>query len=213
MRRIWIGILLSSLPACTSFGGSAVPTSSDDVPPFVRTCGSAVFGTPNLRNAITIGPLVLVGVPQAAGLDRRAFEPHDGRFQAIKVLAVVPGPADVTVTVPSSQRGSVALLYDPAARANRYGFRFSSGDPRVTFASCGGTETQYNGGFLATRPVCVRLEVESESRRAEGWLSLGGRSLVSDPIRRVTGGATVSRPGTSARARPGALGGGRPGPG
>jgi hypothetical protein len=152
-------------------------SSNEGAAPFVRECDTAVFGDPNMENAIRLGPLVLVGVPQAASLPQRAFKPHEGRYGAIKLLAVVEGPNDVTVTVPMSQRDSVSLLYDPNARANKNGFLLSAGDPRVVFEACPGLEPQYNGGFIATRPSCVRLEVRSKASSTSGWISLGaGRS-------------------------------------
>jgi hypothetical protein len=49
------------------------PSSIEDVSPFVRECDTAVFGDPNMKNAITIGPLVLVGIAQAANLPPGAF--------------------------------------------------------------------------------------------------------------------------------------------
>jgi hypothetical protein len=170
------------LAACTSSGlpHPKTPSSIEDVAPFVRECDTAVFGDPNMKNAVTIGSLVLVGIPQAADLPPRAFKPHEGRYSAIKVLAVVKGSNDVTVTVPRSQRDSVSLLYDPGARANKNGFLFSTGDSRVTFEACTGMEPQYNGGFIATRPSCVSLKVQSKAASTLGWISLGaGRSCPS----------------------------------
>jgi hypothetical protein len=167
------------LAACSTSGlpHPTGPSSIEDVAPLVRECDSAVFGAPNMKNALTIGPLVLVGIPQAADLPPRAFKPHEGRYSAIKMLAMVKGSNDVTVTVPRSQRHSVSLLYDPTARANRNGFLFSAGDSRVTFKPCPGGEPQYNGGFIATRPSCVSLEVQSKASSTSGWISLGaGRS-------------------------------------
>jgi hypothetical protein len=118
------------LSTCTSDHTHPTVTASPAVPaPFVRECGSAALGEPNLRNAVTIGPLVLVGIPQAAAESRRVFGPHEGRYYAIKVLAVVNGSHDVTVSVSENQRRSVALLYDPNARANKNGFLFSAGTP------------------------------------------------------------------------------------
>jgi type VI secretion system secreted protein Hcp len=112
------------------------PSSDEDVAPFVRTCDSAVFADPNMKNAVVYGPLLLVGIPEAANLPQRAFEPHGDRYGAIKLLAVVRGPHDVTVTIPMGQRDSVSLLYDPDARANEHGFLFAAGDARVTFEAC-----------------------------------------------------------------------------
>lgn len=92
------------------------------------------------------------------------------------MLAVVKGSTDVTVTVPQSERDSVRLLYDPAVRANKYGFLLSAGDASVTFKACR-VEPQYNGGFVATQPTCLRLDVQSEDSSRSGWISLGvGRS-------------------------------------
>lgn len=172
------------LAACTSSGvEDATPgpaSAEEDIPAFVRDCGSAVFGEPNMRNAEAIGPLVLVGVPQAAGLSPRAFRPSHGRYGAIKVLAVVVGSNDVTVTVSEPHRGTVALLYDPAADANRHGFEFSAGHPAVTFSACAGGDAQYNGGFIAKRPTCVTLGVESGAVSMSRSIPLGrGRSCLA----------------------------------
>jgi len=140
---------------------------------FVRGCDSAVFGRPNTRNAISIGPLALVGAPQARHLSPRAFRPQNGRYGAIKVLAVVKGRQDVTVTVARNDRRTFALLYNPNARANKDGFLFSAGDYQVTFEACGSTSFNYNGGFIATRPTCATLQVLTESSSASGSLTVG----------------------------------------
>ena len=183
MRGIIALTSAALLATCTSASGPRPegPTGAKDVAPFVRNCASAVFGEPNIRNAVSIGPLMLVGIPQAARLPSRAFKPHEGRYSAIKVLAVVLESSDVTVTIPAAQRDWVSLLHDPGARATKNGFLLSAGDPRVTFKSCPGGEPQYNGGFIATRPGCVRLEVESRTSSTSGWISLGaGDSCPTD---------------------------------
>ncbi len=147
----------------------------------MRDCASAVFGEPNIENAVSLGPLMLVGIPQAARLPSRAFKPHEGRYSAIKVLAVVMGSNDVTATVPSSQRIGFPSSTIPTARATRNGFLLSAGDPRVTFKTCQGGEPQYNGGFIATKPGCVRLEIESRTSSTSDWISLGaGDSCPTD---------------------------------
>jgi hypothetical protein len=102
-------------------------------------------------------PLVLIGIRQAAMLLDRAFEPRGGRYGAIKVLAVVRGTYDVTVTVPTDQRDAVSLLYDPEARANEDGFRFSAGDASVTFEACGHiTRRSRTGSPPSSRLATVR---------------------------------------------------------
>jgi hypothetical protein len=164
------------LAACTSDRPHPTATAPPFPAPFIRGCGSAVFGEPNMKNAISIGPLVLVGIPQAAAESRRVFGPHEGRYYAIKVLAVVNGSHNVTVSVAENQRGSVALLYDPNARANKDGFLFSAGDPSVTFGACPETDSTYNGGFIAKHPICVILDVQSKESSLSGSIPLGAGS-------------------------------------
>jgi hypothetical protein len=138
-----------------------------------RGCDSVVIGDVNTKNATRIGPLLLVGVKEAARLPLRAFRPRHGRYSAVKVLVVVAGTSDATLTVPSSQRDSVRLLYDPSARSNRYGFRPSAAATSVTFRACTGEQTEYNGGFIAMAPVCAHLLVHSAGKTHDGWFSLG----------------------------------------
>jgi hypothetical protein len=126
-----------------------------------------------MRNAISIGPLVLVGVPQARLLPPRAFRPHNRRYGAIKVLAVVTGREEVTVTVARNDRRTFALLYDPNARANKNGFLFSSGNYQVTFEACGDTSLNYNGGFIARQPTCATLHVDTATSSQSGSLTVG----------------------------------------
>jgi hypothetical protein len=178
MTRALILAAALVMAGCTT-ERSTVTTSTSPatggVFPFVRTCDSAVFGQPNMRDSVRIGPLTLVGTAQA--LSPSTFEPHQGRYAAIKVLALVTGPDDVTVTVPLSERDSLFLLYDPGARGNRHGFLVAAGDAQVRFEACGEIEPQYNGVFLATEPGCAQLEVSSEgSGLTRGWINLGGRS-------------------------------------
>lgn len=162
------------LSACTSDHPHRTVTPSTAVPvPFVRECGSAALGEPNLKNAVTIGPLVLVGIPQAAAESRRVFGPHEGRYYAVKVLAVVNGSHDVTVSVSENQRRSVALLYDPNARANENGFLFSAGDPSVRFGACPEADVAYPGGFIAKHPICAMLHVQSKESSLFGSIPLG----------------------------------------
>jgi hypothetical protein len=161
--------------ACTGTQGGRAPSALTDSPPLPveRACDSAVVGDVNTTNATRVGPLVLVGVSEAARLPRSAFRSRRGRYSAIKILAVVTGSSDVTVTVPPDQRDSVLLLYDPAARANRYGFLPSQGEPSVTFDACAGTKPQYNGGFIALKPICARVDVTSAGETRVEWISLG----------------------------------------
>jgi hypothetical protein len=161
MRAVLLAAIIV-IAACTGERTVAVTTTSAAVvkpavfPP-TRTCASAVSGRPSMRRAIHIGPLALIGTDQR--LSGTTFESHHGRYRAIKVLAVLRGSHDVVVTVPLPQRESVFLLYDPAARGNRYGFRLSEADAQVRFEACANAEPQYAGGLLMTEPACVSLDV------------------------------------------------------
>ena len=143
--------------------------------PFVRTCDSAVSGTPNMRHAVNIGPLTLIGTTQR--LSPSTFQPHDGRYAAIKILAIVTSSTDVTVTVPLRERASEFLLYDPAVRGNRDGFTIAEADAQVRLDACPGPYPKYNGGLLLKQPGCVELEVESkEWGLVTGSFPVGTRS-------------------------------------
>lgn len=139
-----------------------VPSPSVGVFPFVRTCDSAVSITPNMRHAVNIGPLTLIGTTQR--LPPSTFRSHEGRYTAIKILALVTSSTDVTVTVPLRERESEFLLYNPAVRGNSHGFMIAEADAQVRFDACPGPYPRYNGGLLLKRPGCVELEVESK-----GW--------------------------------------------
>ena len=179
MNRAFIAAIAFVVVGCTSLGSSTTtptpPTRVRRVVPFTRSCNSAVFGQPNTRDALRIGPLRLIGTGQP--LARSTFEERHGRYPAIKVLAVVAGRNDVTVTVPLTQRDSLFLLYNPAAPRNRWGFRVAEADAQVRFKACPGADPQYDGGFLSSGARCVELEVESASSGLRtASFPLGGRA-------------------------------------
>jgi hypothetical protein len=85
-----------------------------------------------------------------------AFRP--GKAAGLKVLLVVQGESPATISVVSPASG-VALSYDPATFNTK---RISDGQAAVMFEPCGnkgGKETQFNGGFLVSHPLCARLRV------------------------------------------------------
>jgi hypothetical protein len=75
------------------------------------------------------------------------------------VLALVKQQEVVTVTVPASERGDVALLYEPGVHAVK------DGKSQVTFQACTGGNTswpgatQFNGGIYVYKPMCLTLQV------------------------------------------------------
>jgi len=172
MTRIVILATALVLVGCTPESGLSTSPVEGGSFPFVRTCGTATSGRPDMRDAVRIGPLTLLGTAQA--LPPSTFEPHEGRFRAIQVILLVRGSDDVTVTVPLRVRDSLFLLFDPDMRGNGRRFPVAAGDAQVRFEACGGTGALYDGALLATAPGCTALAVESEgSGPTTGWFHLG----------------------------------------
>ena len=78
-----------------------------------------MVGSPNMKNAIGVGPLALVGVHEAGRATAADFISRHGRYFAFKLLAVVGGSRDVTVAVSKEQRGQFTLLYDASCRGDQ----------------------------------------------------------------------------------------------
>ncbi len=165
-------------PARSSAPAEPGPTQTEQTRPYVRGCGSSVFGNlgPHWRRGqITIGPVTFIGLRSIESAKPRRFTPKAGRSQGQKILAVVRSGVSVTVRVTPSEHA--ALLYDPRTFSAH---EVSQGDSAVTFRSCKPGEspfgaqaarqpTQFNGAFIVDGPICVQLDA------------------------RVSGGADVSR--------------------
>lgn len=186
VRRGWPAVVMVVLAACTSGSrpgpapsGTKIvspptPTDSPMAEPFVRTCEESVYGDLGSdwrTDSLQAGPIAFVGLGSADGLSTEAFEIVEGKFRSIKVLAVVDVGAEVTVSVPASDRPHAALLYDPSAFREDGLYALSDGDPEVTFRSCAKGEnpflrfgypegpTQFNGALIVDGPRCLRLDV------------------------------------------------------
>ena len=179
MKRGFVAAAAVLFASCTPLASSvSTPPSAAPVRrvvPFTRSCDSAVFGRPNMRPAVHVGPLTLIVADQRVAAN--SFGESHGRYDAIEMFAIVVGTHDVTVTVPLSQRDSVFLLYDPLAAANRWGFRLAEADAQVRFEACPHGHPQYNGGFLLTEPACVKLDVATaEASMLEAAFAVGPAS-------------------------------------
>jgi hypothetical protein len=166
--RTWtLALVLTLLGACTSSGPSASPstaTSSDasgspaSVQSYVRRCETGVYGTLGpiahwQKSSIVVGPMALVWIRQYENVPKSWFR----REPDAKVLALVKQQQLVTLTVPPSERGDVALLYEPGVHAVK------DGKSQVTFQACTGGDTswrwatQFNGGIYVAKPMCLTL--------------------------------------------------------
>jgi hypothetical protein len=151
------------------------PTPSRRLPNrhFVAGCDDprVTGGLPNdyRRESITAGPLAIYPArSEFPHLPRDDFVPvtRPARYAAVEAaMTVLPG-ADVTVAVGAGARSTVAFLFDSArfGDANR-GYTVREGDRAVTFHGCFKPYTQYQGGFVVTRPQCAHLTVRGRGLR------------------------------------------------
>ena len=175
MRQV---VALLALMTAAGAGCTASPAPNHSAPSrhapspalqgYVRPCASSVWGelgpvTP--RTDVVAGPIAFIGLNGYSQPAPRQPPAHGGKYNAVKVLAVVKAGWQVTVTVPGSERGDAALLYNPDAFSPGGPYPLSAGEPVVTFPNCGGTHnswsagTQFNGGLLVRRPMCVHLDI------------------------------------------------------
>lgn len=180
-----LALLTAAGAGCTASPAPSKPAPSHHVPSrnvpsrhvpspalqgYVRPCASSVSGElgpiTSRANAVA-GPIAFVGINGYTQLAPRQLHAHDGTYKFVKVLTVVKTGWQVTVKVPASERGSMALLYNPEAFGSGPSYPLSAGEPVVTFPVCGGTHdswaaaTQFPGGLLVRRPMCVHLDISA----------------------------------------------------
>jgi hypothetical protein len=136
---------------------------------FVRSCADSVYGRLPAgwkRDSVVAGPIAFVGLRAAAVEPPKYFAHHVGGFGG--GLAVVSPGRVVTVRVPSSEAGRVALLYDPSVFGHSGLYSLLHGEQSVTFQACRFGQSPYpdaNGGTVFTGSVivagaqCVTLDV------------------------------------------------------
>ena len=141
-----------------------------DGPPTVRDCSSSVgadLPSDWQRYTVAAGPLTLYYWNASTLTDPVRFTARaPGRYEPIKILALVSGPATVTLSVPLTERGRVALVYGPASEWRKT-MRISDGHAATNFEGCPGSdsdETQFNGGFVVGGTQCATFDVHVEGR-------------------------------------------------
>lgn len=177
MRRLaaLIAVMTAAATGCTASPAPRPAASSRPAPfpalqGYVRPCAPAVhgeLGPVTARRDAIAGPIAFIGLNSYSRLGPSQLHAHGGKYNAVKVLAVVRQGWQVTVSVPGPERGNVALLYDPDAFPAGPPYPFSAGEPLVTFPNCSGTQsswaagTQFNGGLLVRKPMCVDLDISA----------------------------------------------------
>jgi hypothetical protein len=164
-----------SVPATT---GAAIPKAG-----FVRTCASSAYGTLDSgawrEHSIIAGPVAFYYADQYRAKAASELAPVRGksdRYPGQKMLLLVHADAVATVAVPQGVRGSVALLYNPAAWNDRNEYTIDDGENAVRFRACkrgqtpptGGRPnamTQFNGAFVVAGARCVPLDVFVRGKR------------------------------------------------
>jgi hypothetical protein len=194
MRRLILAIAL--LTACTSTAPAgerstpiamlqsptASPSSQACV--FVRACDDSVFGElgPGWgKDSVVIGPIAFVGLRGYRHGPDRYFQPRNGRYRALKVLAVVPGDRVITVSIADRNTDQVRMMHDPSAWGDRTMYPLEAGDTITVFGPfLHHRSTQFNGAFLVTGRTCATLEYRSEMKDpCAGWCRLARRPVAT----------------------------------
>jgi hypothetical protein len=157
--------------ALLGVGCTAIPSApprpegpSEAVGPhgFVRSCESSVFGDLGAgwrRDALIAGPVAFVGARGYEDDPKRSFRTRPGRATAFKVLLVITGDRPILVSL---RTPGAALFYNPSKWGLSNNVPFRAGDEATRFEPCRDANqpsTQFNGGFLVRRPMCVPVEV------------------------------------------------------
>jgi hypothetical protein len=166
---------------------AAAPSGDAPRPDAVRDCRTHIEGRlppVGRRKDLVVGPVRFRGFRAysrfLAGEPRRDFEIRDGEYQTTKFVTEVRAGVDVIVAIAPQSKRRAGLLYDLDLEYGRYGVPFGESQRAVRFRGCRanhpagsprfyrrrtiGPWTQFNGGFLFTRPQCLRLDVYVRGR-------------------------------------------------
>lgn len=168
-------------------GSSASPSRERPRPGAVRGCRTHIEGRlppADRRQDLIVGPVRFRGFRAYSRFAAREprerllrdfFEIRDGEYHSLKFVTEVKAGVDVIVAIAPGSRDKAGLLYDLDLEYGRYGVRFRDRQLAVRFRACRadhpagsprfyrratvGPWTQFNGGFLFTKPQCLRLDV------------------------------------------------------
>jgi hypothetical protein len=169
-EAVALGATLSvALAACGGFGGGAAASI------FVRTCsvvGHGGLAADYRTRALVLGPLALANVRTYRA--SQAPPGHvGGRYGAYEIIAVVRHGATVTLRLPRSEWATVGLLYDPNKFRDDGAYLIKNLAQAVRFQACSSASfnhgvSQFDGGFVITRPQCVHFTVTADGRAFPG---------------------------------------------
>jgi hypothetical protein len=111
--------------------------------------------------ALVVGPLAFTHAPHYADPGRDdVVANEEGKYPALKNLAVLDAGSIAVVVVPDEHRQSLALLYPGLGVIDSDGFAaLEDAERAVVFLACPGNRTQFAGSLLATKASCAHLDV------------------------------------------------------
>ena len=157
----------------------AVPALADESEPYVRECGTSVYGDLGLgwrERAVVAGHVAFVGMKQ--GYIR--YRPSGHGARPVKVLVVVDPHAAPTVTIAARSRSHAALGYNGIRNDGR-AVPVERGTESVIFRACRPDRsreawnrgTQFAGYFLVSGRRCVHLEIATAGKVLRRALRFG----------------------------------------
>ncbi len=156
-----------------------VPAIADEPDPYVRECGTSVYGDLGRGwrdRALVAGHVAFVGMRQ--GYAR--YRPEGPGVWPVKVLVVADPNAAPTVTIAARSRLYAALGYN-GIRREGMGVPLREGTTSVRFESCRADRTrepwnrgtQFAGYFLVAGRRCVHVEVATQGKVLRRALRFG----------------------------------------
>lgn len=131
--------------------------------------GSGGLAAGYRRRALILGPLALGNLRTYTARQPLPGE-VDGRYGAYEVIAIVNAGTAPVLSLPRSEWSTVGLLYDPSKFRDDGAYRIRDLDQLVRFRACRATSfnhgvSQFDGGFVVSRPQCVRFTVSTPNGR------------------------------------------------
>lgn len=162
-------VLAAALAGC---GGSSPTRDAAKPAVALRTCSMVGFGglARDYRSrALVYGPLALGNLRAYSAAQPLPPTLH-GRHGAYEVIAIVTARARPVLALPRSEWPTVGLLYDPAKFRDDGVYRLQDLDQVVRFRACPRASfnhgvSQFDGGFVVTRPQCVHFTVTVAGER------------------------------------------------